>query len=82
MHEKTMREDWTKITNIIKMRFKRITDKDINAMEKNIDALSDCLQSVYGFTNEKTAVEYAKIKAILHVATRPHPRKTTNTKKQ
>jgi len=82
MHEKTMKDDWTKITNIIKARFKRITDNNIAVIEENINALSDCLQNIYGFTKKKADGEYVKFKAILHVATKPPTKKNINTKKQ
>jgi len=74
MQNKSIKDDWVKISRIIKARFKKITDDNIEAMEENIESLTDHLQSIYGFTKEKADKELEKIKASIHAATKPKKR--------
>ena len=71
MPSKTIQDDWTEISRIIKTRFKRITDDNLASMEENLELLTDSLQNAYGFTKEKAEDELKKIKATIHKATKP-----------
>lgn len=71
MSNETIQDDWTKISRIIKTRFKRISDDNIASMEENLELLTDNLQSVYGYTKDKAQDELKKIKATIHKATKP-----------
>ncbi|OFZ26193.1 MAG: hypothetical protein A2381_08750 [Bdellovibrionales bacterium RIFOXYB1_FULL_37_110] len=74
MQNKSIKDDWVKITRIIKARFKKITDDNIESMEENIELLTDHLQNIYGYTKSKADKELEKIKATIHAATKPKKR--------
>jgi len=73
-NNKSIKDDWVKITRIIKARFKKITDDNIESMEENIELLTDHLQSIYGYTKDKADKELEKLKASIHAATKPKKR--------
>lgn len=56
---------WPAIKSKIKHKWKKIEDKDIEALKDNLDMLSDKLQSLYSFPKSKADKEVKEFKTML-----------------
>lgn len=56
---------WDQTKSLIKARFGKLTDSNIESVKSNLDLLSGKLQSVYGYAKEQAEREYKGFKATL-----------------
>ena len=74
MNQNIVEGKWAEIKGMIKARFGKLTDNDIEAFKGRMDQLAGKIQKVYGYAQEQAEKEYAEFTTSLE------PIKTKTTK--
>lgn len=63
--------EWTEIRGLIKQKWSKLAEADIEGLKGNMSLISDKLQKLYGYTKDKAEQEYTDFKKTLEPAVAP-----------